>query len=255
MLAIERRHYILNHLQEKKRVLVSDLAQEFAVSEETIRRDLDKLEQDGYVVKTYGGAFIKEEGNVDLPYFVRKKKNVIAKQLIADIAVGLVEEGESVFLDGSSTALFIAKKLKSKKRLTVITNSVEVLVELADVTGWTVMSTGGMLKEGSFALVGSRAERVAEVYHVDKMFFSCKGLDLSGGVTDANDLDASMKRAMASSAKKLYLAVDGSKFSRVSFAKIMSIEKVDCVLTEQKPDDSYAAYFQEKGVTCIYPEV
>jgi DeoR/GlpR family transcriptional regulator of sugar metabolism len=87
------------------------------------------------------------------------------------------------------------------------------------------------------------------------MFFSCKGLDLSGGVTDANDLDASMKRAMASSAKKLYLAVDGSKFSRVSFAKIMSIEKVDCVLTEQKPDDSYAAYFQEKGVTCIYPEV
>ena len=107
MLAIERRHYILNHLQESRRVLVSDLAAEFSVSEETIRRDLDKLEQDGYVVKTYGGAFIKEEGSAELPYFVRKKKNVIAKQRIATLADTLVKEGDSVFLDGSSTALFI----------------------------------------------------------------------------------------------------------------------------------------------------
>ncbi len=255
MLAIERRHYILNHLQESRRVLVSDLAAEFSVSEETIRRDLDKLEQDGYVVKTYGGAFIKEESSAELPYFVRKKKNVIAKQRIATLADTLVKEGDSIFLDGSSTALFIAKRLKSLKRLTVVTNSVEVLVELSDVSGWTVLSTGGNLKEGSFALVGSRAERFAEDFHVDWMVFSCKGLDRTCGITDTNDADASIKRAMISASKKVCLAVDGSKFDRVSFANIVGWDRISLLITDLPPRAEWQTFLEEKGIECLYPEV
>ena len=254
MLAIERRHYILNHLQENRRVLVADLALEFSVSEETIRRDLDKMAQDGMVVKTYGGAFLKEESGIDLPYFIRKKKNVPSKQKIADLAFGLVEEGDSVFLDGSSTALFIAKRLKSMNNLTVITNSVEVLVELANVTGWKVMSTGGTLKEGSFALVGERAERYARDFHVDKMFFSCKGLDKEGGITDASDSDAAIKQAMAMSAKHIYLAADNSKFERISFVKIMEFDLLDGVIFEERPREEWIDFLSERKVECIYGE-
>lgn len=254
MLAIERRHHILNHLQENRRVLVADLAQEFSVSEETVRRDLDKLEQDGYVVKTYGGAFLKEESNVELPYFVRKKKNVVAKQLIAEQAATIVEDNDSVFLDGSSTALFIAKKLKGKKNLTVITNSVEVLAELVDAPDWKVISTGGTMKSGSFSLVGGRAESTARDFRVDKMFFSAKGVDQKGGITDADDENSAVKRVVAQSAKKVYLSVDTSKFGKVNFAKITDFSMVDGVICETKPSSDWLEFFTQNHITCLYPE-
>ena len=155
MLAIERRNRILTILREERHVVVSELAKVFDVSEETIRRDLDKLEKEGHVVKTYGGAVISEGSEAELPYVIRKKANVEAKQKIADLAADLIMDGDTLILDASSTAVFIAQKIKSKKEITLITNSIEVLMELSDVTGWKILSTGGTLKERSCALVGS----------------------------------------------------------------------------------------------------
>ena len=158
MFAIERRNAILAALKEEKHVVVSELAKQFDVSEETIRRDLDKLEKEGYVVKTYGGAVISEGAAIELPYVVRKKANVEAKQKIAELAAELIMDGDTLILDASSTALFIAQKIKTKKDITLLTNSLEVLMELSDVTGWKILSTGGSLKERSCALIGSQAE-------------------------------------------------------------------------------------------------
>lgn len=143
MFAIERRNAILAALKEEKHVVVSELAKQFDVSEETIRRDLDKLEKEGYVVKTYGGAVISEGAAIELPYVVRKKANVEAKQKIAELAAELIMDGDTLILDASSTALFIAQKIKTKKDITLLTNSLEVLMELSDVTGWKILSTGG----------------------------------------------------------------------------------------------------------------
>lgn len=177
MLAIERRNRILTILREERHVVVSELAKVFDVSEETIRRDLDKLEKEGHVVKTYGGAVISEGSEAELPYVIRKKANVEAKQKIADLAADLIMDGDTLILDASSTAVFIAQKIKSKKEITLITNSIEVLMELSDVTGWKILSTGGTLKERSCALVGSEAEESLSRFHVDKAFISCKGVD------------------------------------------------------------------------------
>ena len=140
MFAIERRNAILAALKEEKHVVVSELAKQFDVSEETIRRDLDKLEKEGYVVKTYGGAVISE-----MPYVVTKKANVEAKQKIAELAAELIMDGDTLILDASSTALFIAQKIKTKKDITLLTNSLEVLMELSDVTGWKILSTGAFM--------------------------------------------------------------------------------------------------------------
>ena len=148
MLALERRNLILEKLQAEKRVVVSDLSQLYNVSEETIRRDLDKLEKEGLAIKSYGGAVINEDISIDIPLNVRKNQNVSGKQKMAEIDASLVKDGDHIFLDASTTAVFVAKALKEKQRLTVITNSMEILLELADVSGWNIISTGGVMKEG-----------------------------------------------------------------------------------------------------------
>ena len=156
MLALERRNLILEKLQEEKRVVVSELSQLYNVSEETIRRDLDKLEHEGYAIKSYGGAVINENMSIDMPFNVRKNRNVLGKQKIAELVAGMIHDGDQIMLDASTTAVFIAKAIKDKERLTVITNSIEIMIELADVSGWTIISTGGTMKEGYLALLGDR---------------------------------------------------------------------------------------------------
>ena len=133
MLALERRNLILEKLQEEKRVVVSELSQLYNVSEETIRRDLDKLEHEGYAIKSYGGAVINENMSIDMPFKVRKNRNVLGKQKIAELIREEIQDGEHIFLDASTTAVFIAKNIKCKKHMTIITNSIENLLELSDV--------------------------------------------------------------------------------------------------------------------------
>ena len=169
MLAIERRNHILEKLQKEKRVVVSELSRTYQVSEETIRRDLEKLENDGLVIKSYGGAVLNEHSIFDLPFNIRKNQMVVEKQRMADLIADLVRDGEALMLDASSTAVYVARRLKSKKKLTVITNSVEIIVELFDVPEWNVISTGGVSRERSFA-----KERilVADNSKFDKMAFA-----------------------------------------------------------------------------------
>ena len=157
MLAIERKNEILDKLRAEQRVLVSDLAEYYNVTEETIRRDLDKLEKEGYATKTYGGAILGNSTKTDLSYTIRNKTNVEAKNQIAALASRLIEDGDHLMLDDSSTSLYLAKKLKEKKNLTVITNSVELVVELNGIDGWTIILTGGRLKPDSLALVISQS--------------------------------------------------------------------------------------------------
>ena len=158
MLALERRNLILEKLQTERRVVVSELSQLYEVSEETIRRDLDKLEKEGLATKSYGGAVINENVSIDLPFNIRKNQNVGGKQKMAEIVAEMVQDGDHIFLDASTTAVFIAKALKDKERLTVITNSMEILIELSDVSGWNIISTGGVMKGGNEGS-GSRIRR------------------------------------------------------------------------------------------------
>ena len=159
MLAIERRNEILDKLQAERRVVVSELSRIYDVSEETIRRDLEKLVNDGYAIKSYGGAVINENVNIDLPFNVRKNRNVIGKQRIAEQVEKLVHDGDSLMLDASSTAVYIAKMLKEKERknLTVITNSIEIIIELFDAPEWNVLSTGGVSRR--YICAGRAADR------------------------------------------------------------------------------------------------
>lgn len=254
MLAIERRNEILEKLQAEKRVVVSELSQYYEVSEETIRRDLEKLEKDGLATKSYGGAVLNESTNIDLPFNIRKKRNVVGKQKIAELISGMVRDGERIILDASSTAVFIAKGLKAKKDMTVITNSIEIIIELFDTSDWRVMSTGGVAKEGTFALVGPQTDAMLRAYHVDKAIVSCKGLDLMMGMSDSDEMHAGNKKTMLESATEKILAVDSTKFDQLAFAQIGRLNDLTTIVTDKKPEEKWLRACEEAGVECIYPE-
>ena len=244
MLALERRNLILEKLQAEKRVVVSELSQLYDVSEETIRRDLDKLEKEGLAIKSYGGAVINEDVSIDLPFNVRKNQNVTGKQKMAELAASLVKDGDHIFLDASTTAVFVAKALKEKERLTVITNSMEILLELADVSGWNIISTGGVMKEGYLAFLGSKT---------DESIRSCKALDLEWGIMESQEAFGSTKRAMIGSGRKKILVVDSSKFDQTAFSVAGSMKEVDIIVTDKEPTERWKKHFEKFNVKCLYP--
>ena len=254
MLAIERKNEILHKLRSEKRVLVSELASHYGVTEETIRRDLDKLEKDGYATKTYGGAIWGNSTKTDLSYTIRNKTNVEAKSVIAALLREFIEDGDHLMLDDSSTSLFAARQLKDKKGLTVITNSVELIVELAGISGWTIISTGGTLKPDSLALIGNQPQQMLRQYHVDKVILSGKGIDMQAGITDSSESHAQTKQAMIRAAAQRILIMDGTKFDKISFVEIAQASEMDVIVTNEKPEKKWIDYLEQNGVTLVYPK-
>ncbi|MBE6707137.1 MAG: DeoR/GlpR transcriptional regulator [Ruminococcaceae bacterium] len=252
MLAIERRREIIARLTSDGKVIVTELAKDFGVTEETIRRDLEKLDKEGLASKTYGGAISKNASALDLPYNVRESVNVDEKQRIADKIAALIEDGERISVDSSSTALYVIKRIKNKKNLTIITNSVKILIELADKQDWTVLSTGGVLKRGAMSLTGSSAEKMIHSYHVDTAICSCKGLDMTLGITDSNESDSLIKQAMIASAERRILAVDGEKFDKKSFVKVCDASDVDVIVTDSEPSEKWIAFCRENDIGIVY---
>lgn len=254
MLAIERRNAILEKLQAERRVVVSELSTLFNVSEETIRRDLDKLENEGLAIKSYGGAVLNENNNLDLPFNIRKNKNVVGKQKIAELVSELIRDGEHIFLDASSTAVAIAKAIKHKKDITIITNSLEIAIELLEVSECKVILTGGEAVGTAFGMVGHMTDRAIRSYYADRAIISSKGFDMEAGFSDSDERLANNKKSMLDAARVKVLAIDSSKFDSVSFAKIGDLRDITTVVTDQKPEEKWLERFAEYNVECIYPE-
>ena len=251
MLAIERRNAILSKLYLDGKVIVSELSAEFDVTEETIRRDLEKLDKDGLAQKTYGGAVLVQNFNTDLPHSVRKKANVEAKQKIAEKVSRLINDGDCIMIDSSSTALYVLNYIKNLKNITLITNSVEALIELSDKDDWNIFSTGGKLKRGSLSLVGPSAEKTIRGFHVDFAICSSKGIDISRGITDSNEKDSEIKQAIFDSAETKILAVDSSKFDKISLIKVGDIKDVDIIATDTDPSSNWVEYLKSINVSLI----
>lgn len=252
MLAIERRNAILTKLSLKGKVVVSELSQEFDVTEETIRRDLEKLDNDGLARKIYGGAVKVENFNTDLPFHVRQQTNVESKRKIAALISDMIHDGDYIMLDSSTTALCVVQNILDRKNITIITNSIKILIELCNKPDWNIISTGGVLKEGSLSLLGYQAERSVASFHVDLAVCSCKGLNSSLVLTDSNDRDAEIKKAFLGSAKRKILALDSSKFDKTAFVEICDLKIIDTVVTDQNPGNKWAEAIESVGTELLY---
>lgn len=254
MFAIERQQQILEKLKQDGAVSVSKLSTEFSVAEETIRRDLEKLEKQEKLLRTHGGAVPVDDNKYEPSLEKRKKINVEGKEKVAVLAAQLISPGETIFLDASTTTYFIARELKKMKNITVITNSLQSIAELSQNKDIKVIGTGGMVGENA-SFVGSLAEdAVREKYVADKIFFSSRGVTADRGVLDSNEQECAMKKSMmANSCKKIYVC-GHTKIGRIGFAKLAEFSELDYFVTESKPDDEWQRKLEEAGVTVITTE-
>jgi len=251
MLAIERKKKILEQVVRNRRVVVAELSEQFGVTEETIRRDLNGLEKDGYVDRTHGGAVPRKAEAEDLPYGTRHLTNLDAKHLIAAKVAEIVKNGQSVLMDSSTTAFEALAALKAHSDLTLITNSVRLLSD-TDATNHTVISVGGELRRQSGTFVGPLTVRSISQFNADVALISCKALSLEGGIMETNIADAEVKRAFISSARCVCLLVDGGKFDESALITIGGLENIDIVVTDRKPSDAWVEHLEGLHVKLVY---
>ncbi|ADQ46657.1 transcriptional regulator, DeoR family [Caldicellulosiruptor kronotskyensis 2002] len=253
MLAIERRQKIMAMLNENKSVLVPELAKLFNVTEETIRRDLEKLEKEGLLKRTYGGAVLVENYNVDIPFEFRNVTNIEGKKQIALSLIKYIEDGDTLVMDSSTSALQVAKLLKTKKKITVITNSEQIISELKVFEDTIkVISTGGTLRNKSLSLVGPIAEQTLRSLNANKAIISCKGFDIEKGFTESNELEAQVKKLMIEIADKVYMIVDHTKMNKTALVNIATLDDVDFIFTDKILPPSQENAIREKNVEIVY---
>lgn len=246
----ERLDRILALLHERERVSVAELSQQFNVSAVTIRHDLTTLEQRGRLVRTHGGAMLKPNAATDLPAFaLRKELHLAEKQRIGQAAADLVGDGESIALDASTTAWQIARHLRARKELTVVTNGLFVALEFVESPGVTVVMPGGSLRPASASLVGDQGACILERYHVQKGFFGAGGFTLEEGLTDTDQYEVELKRRMVERAKEVIAVVDSSKWGQVTFAPLVSVDRLQRVITDTGAPQVMVTALREWGIT------
>jgi DeoR/GlpR family transcriptional regulator of sugar metabolism len=252
MLAIERKNKIVDLITRERKVVVSALSQEFGVTEETVRRDLNQLEKDGLLSRTHGGAIARVRNGEaeDLPYDARHSINIGAKQAIGAKAATLVSDGASVMIDSSSTAYEALNVLKGHRDLTLITNSVRILSE-PDLTTHTIMSVGGELRRRSMTFVGPVATQAIAQFNADVALISCKALSPAGGIMEANVPDAEVKRAFIRSARRVCLLVDGDKFDQTALITICDFGPIDVVVTDRMPASPWLELFERHQIRLV----
>lgn len=247
MLASERHREILSRLSSIGGVRVAQLASELSVTQETIRRDLEKLDAEGKLVRTHGGAMAVETDRRELPLDVRETINLEQKRLLARRAVKEIAPGDVIALDASSTCHELAKVIPDIP-ITVVTNALPIAMALLDRPAVRVIITGGILDRPSMSMVGPLAEQSLERFHVQKLFFSCRGLDLARGLSVTADEHAGIKRRMLDLCEKAYLLIDSSKFDVRSVEFFAPVDEMDMIITDDGSPSKTLGEIKSRGV-------
>lgn len=251
MAAKERLKLIRQQVEEEKKVTVANLSQIHRVTEETIRRDLEKLEAEGFLTRTFGGAVLNNASLSDNVYFRdRVAINMEEKRKIAVSFYEILDGKRSIATDSSTTVMEAVKLLKGRDR-TVISFSTEVFSELWN-TDIKIISTGGIFNRGTLSLHGRVAKETMKSYRVEIALISCKGLDLEHGAMDTNEDESEVKKCMIKQAEEVALLVDHTKFGKIALTHVLDLKDVDYLVTDQKPDDSWISFCEENGVRLIY---
>ncbi|PSL36275.1 DeoR family transcriptional regulator [Planomicrobium soli] len=253
VLVAERRKKLTSIVNEKGSSRVSELSQIFNVTEETIRRDLENLENEGKLKRSHGGAVSIKGNDLEAPYFEREIRNVNEKMAVAEEAVKYVSVNDRILLDASTTAWYMAKILPDLP-LTVVTNSMKVAMELANREKISVIAVGGTLLQKSLSFVGPQTTNALEFYHVNKAFISCQGIHAERGISDSNEMQALVKQKMSEIADKTFLLADYTKFGLQAFSKVAPIEAIDYIITDSKTNKEQIRQFQDFPVKIIRPE-
>lgn len=233
MLKKERQDIILGMLKDKKYCTVSAISKKLYVAPITVRRDLAEMEAEGFIKRCHGGAALQDYQNREVPFELRSRENYAVKSEIGKKAAELLHDGDTVFLDASSTVLHVTEHMHSEQNLTVITNSIKVLEKLKGKQIRCYL-TGGMLLENSHALVGNIAEETITSLYADICFFSSQGITEEGIITDYSEAETRLRKQMIKNAKKSVFLFDHSKMGKKFLFKVCELQELFAVITDEK---------------------
>jgi DeoR/GlpR family transcriptional regulator of sugar metabolism len=250
----ERMQEVLRMLETRDAVHVAELSKAFAVSEVTVRSDLSQLARQGLVARVRGGVRPLERGQSELGFDFRLRLEVERKQAIAKAAAAMVDEGEAVALDSSTTAYYLALELRTKKELVVVTNGLLIAAALADAPGISVLVTGGMLRLHAMSLVGDLGADALRTTRISKGFLGARGLSIDGGLMDLNPDEVRIKREMAGVCERVIGIVDGTKWHRTALLPFVATEQVDAIVTDTSAPAEEAEAWEARGVEIVRVE-
>ncbi|MGB7547508.1 MAG: DeoR/GlpR family DNA-binding transcription regulator [Terracidiphilus sp.] len=251
MMAEERRTQILQTVRSAGRVRVNELASRFSTSAVTIRNDLNELHQRGLVLRSHGGAVLPDTILRESPVHERLKAHSDEKRRIGAMAASLIHDGETIILDSGTTTLEIARQIKKKQGLQIITNGVNIAAELLDARDAQVFIVGGTVRGESASISGRFTEEMFDQFSADKLFLSGAGCDLDFGVSGANLEETMVNRAMLRISREIILVADASKFSKRSMARIALFSEIDTVISDTSLDEEIQQKLRAQGCNLI----
>ncbi|PKN98582.1 MAG: DeoR/GlpR transcriptional regulator [Chloroflexi bacterium HGW-Chloroflexi-4] len=260
MYTIERISEILKLLEQNGRVEVNELSDLFNASKETIRRDLRDMEAKGLLKRTHGGAIFESQYPSGLPEFpvaIREIQYYKEKDAICKKAASFIKNGDSIFVDNSSTCLYLIKYIPVQFKVTLITNSIKLLMGMleSDYPNLTAVCLGGFFNPANLSTYGTTARKNAEEFYPSKSFMSCAGVHLPDQFTDSSLLEVDTKQLMIERSKEVFILADHTKFERTGPVFLSNFSAVNTLITDHQNTNNQFAPFQKAGINMISVEV
>lgn len=247
----ERRQQIINLLRKQNRLTVKELTGLFEVTDVTIRRDFAELEKQGLLRRTYGGAIIPESTATEFSLAEREIKYLGEKKKIGRLAAQLIKDNETVMMDGGTTTLQVANNIKRKKNLVVVTNAVNIVIELKGSDEIETILIGGTLRKRGLVLVGPLADEALNKFRADKVILGMSALSVKEGLFTANPLEAKVKKTMISCGGELIAVADSSKIGKLAFVFIAATSAISKLVTDNKISPVDVKAFENQGVEVL----
>jgi DeoR/GlpR family transcriptional regulator of sugar metabolism len=247
----ERRQEIVRRITDSGRVSVVELAEQFGVSEVTIRADLQALADCNLIVRTHGGAVSAGHGLHELSLAVRSQQQVSEKERIGAAGAALVSHGDAIILDSSSTSLAVARRLKSHRDLTILTNSLAVAHEMLNAPGVTVVMPGGTLRRDMASLTGGHGLEKLLGFNIQKGFFGATGLSVPEGLTDLSASEAEVKRLFVTMCREVIAVLDATKWGRIGLVSFAALEAIDRVITDVSAPADLVEQVRASGIQVV----
>ncbi len=254
MIAANRHQVILDLLEKEGSVRTVDLAQQLEVTDETIRRDLEKLEKEDRLQRTHGGAVASQHLNKDRSFEERSIQNIDPKQRISKIAAELIQQGDRIFIDASSTALQLTSHPSKFAGTTVITNSSLVATELARYPEIELILAGGVLDRQSHSFIGPATIATLRRYRVDKAFFSGNGVDEMRGISEVNEAQAHIKDFVIPRCANAILLADPTKLGASSTYFFAQCEQINTIVTTKDAEHPLLTTLEKMGTQIVYAD-
>jgi len=247
----KRHDEILKRLEYGGYLRVSELAENLGVSEMTIRRDLEKLEEDGLLNRTYGGAHLIQKPRPEGEAHKSLIKSINKKRAIGRVACSLLQPDESVFIDAGTTTRFLASSINDEIKLSIVTNSLTIAQILSNKLNINVIVVGGKLHPQTNSLLGPLAEEAVKKFKYTKAFLGTSGINLSDGLTILNLEEVPIKKTVALNANQVIVLADSSKFNKNALITFLELNHVDTIITDWELDKSDRNILEEKEINVV----